>query len=484
MQTTIKHRNNISSIDWKLVILYLILILIGWFNIYASVHSSEPSSIFDISERCGKQFIWIITSLLIASSILFIIPAQLWEGISIPMYILSCIALVAVIFFGVEVKGSRSWFQIAQIKIQPAEISKIASSLAISYILSKDWFKISKVKDFITISLIILVPMFIIIAEKETGSALVYTGFALVLYREGLSGWFLVAIGTAILLFVLTLTANSYIAILSLIIIIAFINILQNNKILRNTTILLLFSITMFFVPQILNKAAEYMEFFKSIKALYVLFGICLSTTPYFLVKAFRKGNISYYLSTICLIAGITLSLSTEFIFNSVLKEHQRKRIELILGMTEDPSGVGYNVNQSMIAIGSGGLSGKGFLNGTQTTYGFVPEQSTDFIFCTIGEEWGFIGSSFVIILYILLMLRILYDAEKSRGSFTRIYGYCVASCILIHLFINIGMTMGIMPVIGIPLPLISYGGSSIVSFTVLIFIFIALDHQEKKYFN
>ena len=216
---------------------------------------------------------------------------------------------------------------------------------------------------------------------------------------------------------------------------------------------------------------------------MYLLVGMTLLAMPPLMLKAYRERKFSRWAAIIAFIGGLVMIYSTEFIFNDVLQDHQRARIEVLLGMKEDLAGVGYNVNQSKIAIGSGGLFGKGFLQGTQTTYGFVPEQSTDFIFCTVGEEWGFVGCAVVILLYVLLISRIIADAEKSRESFTRIYGYCVASCIFMHLFINVGMTIGLMPVIGIPLPLLSYGGSSLWAFTILIFIFVALDRQEKKYF-
>lgn len=224
-------------------------------------------------------------------------------------------------------------------------------------------------------------------------------------------------------------------------------------------------------------------SFVSKINPLYILVGICVAAVLYLMIVGYRSRHRFLSMSALGLIAGMALVFSTEFIFNNILQDHQRKRIEVLLGMKEDPAGVGYNVNQSMIAIGSGGLHGKGFLGGTQTTFGFVPEQSTDFIFCTVGEEWGFLGCLVVISLYVFLISRIIMDAEKSREAFTRIYGYCVASCIFMHLFINIGMTIGIMPVIGIPLPLLSYGGSSLWAFTVLIFIFIALYRQEKKYY-
>ncbi|MBR5103088.1 MAG: rod shape-determining protein RodA [Bacteroidales bacterium] len=223
--------------------------------------------------------------------------------------------------------------------------------------------------------------------------------------------------------------------------------------------------------------------FIARVKPLYILLialGILLPVAAYF---SFREMNMFSQLALVAMVGGIMLVFSADFIFNKVLQDHQRKRIEVLLGMKEDPAGVGYNVNQSKIAIGSGGMFGKGYLNGTQTTFGFVPEQSTDFIFCTIGEEWGFFGCTLVILLYVFLIWRIIKNAERSREAFTRIYGYCVACCIFMHLFINIGMTIGLMPVIGIPLPLVSYGGSSLWAFTILIFIFIALDRNERKYF-
>ena len=237
------------------------------------------------------------------------------------------------------------------------------------------------------------------------------------------------------------------------------------------------------FIPKAGEERSYFWSFIPKIKPLYFILAFCLGAIIFFSIKAFRERRTFLGLSVATLVAGLVLIFSANFIFENVLQDHQRKRIEVLLGMKEDPAGVGYNVNQSKIAIGSGGLLGKGYLQGTQTAYGFVPEQSTDFIFCTVGEEWGFVGCLIVILLYVFLIARLMYDADRCRESFTRIYGYCVAACIFMHLFINIGMTVGIMPVIGIPLPLLSYGGSSLWAFTILIFIFIALYRQEKKYF-
>lgn len=471
-----------KSVDWALVVTYLLLILIGWVNIYASIHSDGPASIFDYNFRSGKQFVWILTALGLAALILFVINAQFWESASVPLYLFVMCLLVGVIFLGVEVKGSRSWFEFGPVRFQPAEVSKITTSLLLATLMSQVNFRITRFKDFLLTALILGIPMVVILAESETGSALVYVGFIFVMYREGFSGWWIFCIGMAALLFILTLTASPYVSILVLAGVLLLCNGLESNKIGVAFWIFSGVLLILCLLPWIFGKFSPE-SFVSKINPLYILVGICVAAVLYLMIVGYRSRHRFLSMSALGLIAGMALVFSTEFIFNNILQDHQRKRIEVLLGMKEDPAGVGYNVNQSMIAIGSGGLHGKGFLGGTQTTFGFVPEQSTDFIFCTVGEEWGFIGCLVVISLYVFLISRIIMDAEKSRKAFTRIYGYCVASCIFMHLFINIGMTIGIMPVIGIPLPLLSYGGSSLWAFTVLIFIFIALYRQEKKYY-
>ena len=421
-----------NTIDWWIIACYLLLVFIGWINIYASVQSMEPSSIFDWGCRSGKQFVWMMTAFTLDTLILFVISARVWETISTPAYLFVFFLLVLVIFVSKDVKGSHSWFELGPVKFQPAEISKITTSLMLALVMSRPGFKLSTRKNFLIVALTIALPMLAIVAESETGSALVYVGFIFVLYREGLSGWWIVLLGLAILLFILTLMTSWWVA-------------------------------------------------------SCVAGGLCLIYMLYAAYRSKRErrrlGRGPVLGALLVLLASVMLTLAAGFIFNNVLQDHQRKRIEVLLGMKEDPAGVGYNVRQSMIAIGSGGFSGKGFLGGTQTSYGFVPEQSTDFIFCTVGEEWGFLGCLVVICLYVLLIYRIITDAEESREAFTRIYGYCLSSCLFMHLFINIAMTIGLMPVIGIPLPLLSYGGSSLWAFSILIFIFVALNSQEKKYF-
>ena len=474
-----KNRSLAKTIDWWLVISWLVLVCIGWANIYASIHSTEPSSIFDWSCRSGKQFVWILTSIGMAALILFAIPPRAYEGLSVPIFASVLILLIAVIFLGIEVKGSRSWFAFGPVRFQPAEISKIATSLLLATVMSQLGYRIGRLKDFIITALIILIPMGIIILQSETGSALVYVGFIFMLYREGLSGWLIFMVGMAILLFILTISVSPYTAALVLIGVASMCICLYAGRFKWWFIICIPLLALFYYVPDLMSLV----PFLAKINPLWILIGCTFLAMPFIAFQAFRERNTFTHLALISVIGGLLLIFSADFIFNNVLQDHQRKRIEVLLGMKEDPSGVGYNVNQSKIAIGSGGVFGKGYLNGTQTTYGFVPEQSTDFIFCTIGEEWGFAGCLIVILLYVALIWRIIHDAERSREAFTRIYGYCVACCIFMHLFINIGMTIGLMPVIGIPLPFLSYGGSSMWGFTAMLFIFIALNRNERKYF-
>ncbi|MCQ2180984.1 MAG: rod shape-determining protein RodA [Bacteroidales bacterium] len=419
------------TVDWKLVVCYLLLVLIGIVNIYASVQGGEHSFLFDLSTRSGKQILWFGISLVFASVVLFAINPRIWEVLAPPAYFFVLCLLVAVIFLSKDTKGSRSWFEFGPVKFQPAELSKITTSLMLAAKMSRPTFRMSNAKDLFSVACLVGVPMLVIVAESETGSALVYVGFLFVLYREGFTGWLIFTIGMAILMFVLTLVTSPPVSIL-------------------------------------------------------VLFGIVTILLLHYLRKYSRVHRLRRSMwrnAVLGFIAGTAFIFCTQFVFDNVLKDYQRARIEVLLGLREDPAGAGYNVHQSLIAIGSGGFTGKGFLQGTQTAYGFVPEQSTDFIFCTVGEEWGFIGCLSIVVLYALLIFWIIRDAEDSRSSFTRIYGYCLASCLFMHMLINIGMTIGLMPVIGIPLPFMSYGGSSLLAFTTMLFIFIALNRQENKYF-
>ena len=423
-------RSLVQTIDWRLVGCWIALLVIGWLSVYSSSHSAEASGAFELAGRSGKQLLWMGISLVVGIVILFFVKPYVWEEFALPGWLFVVLLLGLVLIFGSEVNGSKSWFHLGPVSFQPCELSKITTSLVLAHFLRTPGFRLTRLRDLSTVIAVVGIPAAIILAGGETGTLLVYAGYVFMLYREGLSGWWLVFMFAFILLFI---TAIRF--------------------------------------------------------PLWVSFTIlALALTVYFLVVRRRvRGIVArrdlFWTMILAGVVGSLMILSTSLVFKHVLKPHQRTRIEVLLGMKEDPMGAGYNVNQSMIAIGSGGLFGKGYLQGTQTAYGFVPEQSTDFIFCTIGEEFGFVGCAVVILLFVFLIGRILADAEGCREPFTRIYGYCLAGCFFMHLLINVGMTIGLMPVIGIPLPFISYGGSSMLSFTVMLFIFLALVKQERRYF-
>lgn len=466
-----------KKLDWWLILCYLLLIFTGWLNIYSAIYNEEHSSIFDFSQRYGMQFVWIVTSLVLGSVIIFFINPKVYSVLSPLIYLFVVLLLFAVIFIGKEVNGSKSWFVIGPVGFQPAEISKISTALFLSYIMSRYGFKLSRLKDAATVAAILLVPMLFIIMEKETGSALVYLGFVFMLYREGLNGWLLALGFLAIFLFVTSLAFSSYVAIICLFALLSILNGIFSRQLLKHIGITLVLVLFLSFLPKIL--ALEQLNFIPEIEMEYWALGIMTPIIAATLVRAAKKRMGHVKRIAACFFISVLFIFSVDFIFDNILQPHQRARIENLLGIEEDLQGAGYNVHQSKIAIGSGGFTGKGFLEGTQTKFNFVPEQSTDFIFCTIGEEHGFIGSAFVICLYMFLIIRLIILSERQKDSFNRIYGYCVACCFFMHFFINIGMTMGLMPVIGIPLPFLSYGGSSLWSFTILLAIFLRLDLER-----
>lgn len=404
-----------NNIDWLSVFLYLILVFVGWINIYAAVYDESHQSIFDTTQRYGKQLIWICAALILALTILMI-DAKFFSTFSYLFYGLGILSLMAVLVIGTKISGSRSWFQIGSFGLQPSEFAKFITCLALAKYLSSYNIKLSRFKNIFNAGAIICLPALLILLQPDTGSTLVFISLILVLFREGLSGNFLIIGITAIILFILTLLFNKF----------------------------------------------------------YVIGGLLFALSLLFFYLTKSKRNLFSLL--LILIIGGGYILSVDYTFENVLQAHQKKRINVLIGLESDPRGAGYNVNQSKIAIGSGGLTGKGFLKGTQTKYNFVPEQSTDFIFCTIGEEWGFLGSLFVITIFLILMARLIMIAERQRSAFSRIYGYGVASILFFHFMVNIGMTIGLAPVIGIPLPFISYGGSSLWAFTILLFIFLRQD--------
>jgi len=463
-------RNSVwANIDWLTVLFYLILVFLGWLNIYSSVYNDEYQSIMDVSQRYGKQMIWIGAALLVAFIIL-LIETSFYVFFSYFIYLFMIALLVLVLLFGTEINGARSWFTIGSFSFQPSEFTKFATALALAKYMSSFDFKLERFKSLSVIGLIIFAPAAFILLQNDTGSALVYFAFVLVLYREGLSGIVLFFALLVALLFVFSLVLSN-IAMALLLPALAMLTFLAfNPKIKHFLHMVFLFAgsfIVLFFLNFIIKEALSLPE--------VLMYGSVLSAVialVYSLIKRWKN----YATIALVFLGAVLFSISIDYTFNNYLEPYHQSRINELLGIESDPLGAGYNVNQSKIAIGSGGVWGKGFLNGTQTKFDFVPEQDTDFIFCTVGEEWGFAGTSTVIILFIALFIRLIMLAERQRSRFSRIYGYSVAVILFFHFMVNVGMTIGVMPVIGIPLPFFSYGGSSLWSFTILLFIFIRLD--------
>jgi rod shape determining protein RodA len=406
-----KNQSITNNIDWSCVIIYTVLVLLGWLNIY----SSSLSSMEGTSE---KQFLFIVLSIPLIFIVLFV-DGKFYEKYASIIYGVGLISLLGLFAFGKTIAGQRCWYGIGSFTLQPSEFAKAATALALAKYLSDSQINLSHTNRQIQALAIVFLPVLLILPQPDPGSALIYSAFFLVLYREGLPSWYIWTGFAAILLFVLTLLFQPIYVILLALIVIVFVH-------------------------------------FKS-----------------------RLADRNIVLSGILLgiISGFVLSVN--YVFTSIFKQHHRDRFNILLGKTVDMKGIGYNTNQSEIAIGSGGFFGKGFLEGTQTKGGFVPEQHTDYIFTTVGEEWGFLGSLVVIGLFVTLLLRIIYLAERQKTKFSRVYGYCVAGILFIHFFVNIAMVVGVFPTIGVPLPFFSYGGSGLWGFTILLFIFLKMDANK-----
>ncbi|MDR2963101.1 MAG: rod shape-determining protein RodA [Bacteroidales bacterium] len=456
-------------IDWITVCIYLALVLIGWFNIFAAVYNEEASMITDMTEKYGKQMIWIITAFALATVIL-LIDSKMYFTFSYFFYAFVIGLLLVVYALAPEVNGARAWLEIGSFRLQAGEFAKLATSLAVAHYMSRYGVKITQFKNWIMVAIIMLIPMAIIILQNDTGTALVFSAFMLMFYREGMPGWILgVAVYMVLLFSFSVIFAFSSVAVaIAILSIIVFILFAKYQKLPTKYSILvaLAFALPWAIIRFFNLQLPAYAAYLAAMALLFI---------PAMVYIYKKRSTILFYLYFIAL-GSFAFSYSVEYVFHNVLGEHQRSRLYVFFGMKSDPLGLEFNVNQSKIAIGSGDFFGKGFLNGTQTKNNFVPEQSTDFIFCTIGEEWGFVGATVVIALFIALFLRILFLAERQRSRFSRIYGYLVVSILFFHFMVNVGMTIGIMPVIGIPLPFFSYGGSSLWSFTMLVFIFLKLD--------
>lgn len=479
-----KQPNVLGSVDWVVILIYLALLVFGWVSVCGASYTYGDTDIFGLGTRSGMQIVWIGTSLCLGLVIL-LLDDRFYDTFAYFIYGLLLLLLFVTIFNPHTIKGSRSWLVLGPIHVQPAEFAKFATALALAKFMSTYGYSIGRTKNFVYTLCIMLLPMIFIVLQRETGSALVYLSFFLMLYREGMPGCVLFTGVAAVAYFVIgvkfedsllwgTPTSFGKFSVLLMVQIftafMVWIYCRHRDTALKmlaycmgGTVVMLLFS------KYVIPFDIVWVQLFLSAVLVGHLLWNALGyrTRNYFLIILFALGSMAFF-------------YSADYVLNNVMEPHQRVRINVLLGLEDDLAGAGYNVHQSEIAIGSGGLEGKGFLNGTQTKLKFVPEQDTDFIFCTVGEEEGFIGSAGVLVLFLALILRLIYLAERQVYRFGRVYGYCVLSVFLFHVFINVGMVLGLTPVIGIPLPFFSYGGSSLWGFTILLFIFLRIDAGRK----
>ncbi len=475
-----RHINLIKAIDWTSIIMYVLLVFMGWISVYGASYDFDNASIFDFNQRAGRQLVWIVCAFVLAI-VLLTIDSKIYDIFSYYIYGFTLLLLIATIFLAPEIKGSRSWLVIGPVHIQSVELAKFATGLALAKAMSAYNFKLKGFRSYLAPVFILILPVLFVFMQKETGSALVFLAFLLMFYREGMPGVLLFLGLCLVVFFIVVIRFDNipiqpnvngswglFIAFILIILIqIGFIFVYERNK--NVIKWLLLGNTGLFLLAIVIN------IWFSVSYNFVALISIGLSII-YLLLVSLQLKRGSYALVALFMVFSVSYCYSSDYLFNNMLEEHQQKRIKVLLNMEDDPTGAEYNVNQSKIAIGSGGFLGKGFLNGTQTKLKYVPEQDTDFIFCTVGEEHGFLGSALVLGLYLAFLLRLLFLAERQRDTFSRIYGYSVLSIFLFHLTINVGMVLGLAPVIGIPLPFFSYGGSSLWGFTILLFIFLRLD--------
>lgn len=483
-----RSRGFFSSVDWWTVLIYMALLLFGWLSVCGACYSFDEPNIFSLNTPSGMQIVWIGTAMCIGLVIL-LLDDKIYDMLAYFIFGVLLLLLIATIFNPHEIKGSRSWIVMGPVRLQPAEFAKFATSLALAKYMGTYGYSIAKTKNFLVTLAIVFVPMLCIVLQKETGSALVYLALFLVLYREGMPGgvifsgiaaivYFVVGIKYADVMLFGTPTAVGEFSVLLLVQLFAAAMVAIYCKSREQSLLIALSSIGVTLC------ALLFSVYVIPFDIIWVQLVCSVALVGYLLAQAFGSRLRSYYLITVFVIGSVGFYYSADYVLNNVLGNHQRSRINVLLGVNIDKdvmANAGYNVRQSQIAIGSGGLMGKGFLNGTQTKLKFVPEQHTDFIFCTVGEEEGFLGSASVLILFLTLILRLIYLAERQTTVFGRVYGYSVLSIFLFHILVNVGMVLGLMPVIGIPLPFFSYGGSSLWGFTFLLFIFLRIDAGRHK---
>lgn len=486
VQGTDKRKSLLRTFDWWTFAIYLVLVTCGWFSICGASHSFGDTDFFSLGTRTGMQIIWIGTALVLGF-VIMMTDERIFDTFAYVVYGLFLLLLFATIFNPHEIKGSRSWLVLGPLRLQPAEFAKFATALAVAKLISTYNFTMSHWGHFAAALGVIFVPMLFIVAQKETGSALVYLSFFLMLYREGMPGSILYAGLSMVIYFVvgvkysdvnllITPTSVGKYFVLLLIIISSIVMIWVYCKDKKITIQLLEICCGAIILGTLF---ANYIIPFDLV---WLEIVILVFLVGFLLYQWFRTRLTNYLFITVFTLGSLAFFYSADYVLNNVMQPHQRVRINVLLGIEEDLSGAGYNVHQSEIAIGSGGLTGKGFLNGTQTKLKYVPEQDTDFIFCTVGEEQGFLGASGVLLLFLILILRLIHLAERQPRTFGRVYGYCVLGVFIFHVFINVGMVLGVTPVIGIPLPFFSYGGSSLWGFTILLFIFLRIDAARENY--
>ncbi len=477
-----------KSVDWITIAIYVALVIFGWFSICGASFTYDDMDIFSFDTRSGKQMAWILCSFGLGM-ILLMIEERVYEVFSVVLYVAMLLLLLVTPFLAEDTKGSYSWIKFGPVSLQPAEFAKFTTALMVAKVMSVYGFTLANPRSLMTVVALILLPMGLIVLQKETGSALVYLAFFLMLYREGMSGSFLffgvclvtyfivgIRFSEVPLTDVIPTSVGAFSVMLMIPLFTAglmWVYCKERAQVRISLLVTLLATLVAYLV-------AEYIIPFD---LLWAQLGICVGWVIYLLVLSVKKRKGTFALISIFTVASALFFFSSDIVFNKVLQPHQQTRIKVVLGMEQDLAGAGYNVNQSKIAIGSGGFLGKGFRNGTQTKLKYVPEQDTDFIFCTVGEEEGFVGSSAVLILYMILIIRLITIAERQSTVFGRVYGYSVACIFFFHLFINIGMVLGLTPVIGIPLPFFSYGGSSLWGFTILLFVFLRMDIENKNSF-
>ncbi|MCI6725457.1 MAG: rod shape-determining protein RodA [Alloprevotella sp.] len=480
-----QNRSPLLSVDWVVVAIYLILLVCGWFSICGATHELGDTNFFDWTTRTGKQLVWIGLALILAF-VLLLLDDRYLDTLSGLFYWLMVAVLFITPFIAKDIKGSRSWISLGICNIQPAEFAKCATALAVAKLINQYGFTLSEMRNFAKAAGLILLPMVLIVLQKETGSALVYLAFFLMFYREGMPGCILFCAVAAVAYFVVGIRFGEVL-------------LPGTQATVGEFSVLLmiwLFTLGMLriYCPRsrhalhllavgagVLTASLLLSLCIVPVDISWALIGLMVYMVGYLAWQSLSERLNSYLLIAVFALGSTAFLYASDYVLNDVLEPHQRTRIQVLLGMNDDKRDAGYNVNQSKIAIGSGGLEGKGFMNGTQTKLKYVPEQDTDFIFCTVGEEQGFVGSAAVLLLFLSLILRLIFLAERQTSVFGRVYGYSIMSILLFHVFINVGMVMGLTPVIGIPLPFFSYGGSSLWGFTLTLFIFLRIDAGRKR---